>query len=266
MARYATNTDLNSFFRDFDVKYYGTYWDDDPRVGSCNEQSALDRDLDRETAYINAKLSAMGYRTPLNTLGTSGTYDQQITEWCSMSVIYKRLVYKHGDDYQDGLPEDVSYFKTRAVDIEKAIVDGGLALDVDTTMEESGIGFAYAGGTAGTSPALFYNNKEYGGIYDHDHWEGRFIVQIDSTAGGNDIGKATFKWSRDGGHSYEDTEVLTSTNWTSLMSGIKVRWHPVGTTTDQLHTNDWWYFDVIPMNKKAKGYKNVAKVKTFARG
>ena len=184
-----------------------------------------------------------------------------------MNVIYKRLVRTHAYDYADGLPADIEHFKDRACTLEMDIVSGGLVLDIDTTVEESGIGYAYAGGTAATSAALFYNNKEYGGIYVHESWEGRYIVQIDSISGGQLIGQPTFKWSRDGGHSYEDTTVNTSTNWVSLGNGIKVRWSPDGTTTSQLHLNDWWYFDVVPQSKfNTKTYKDRVGVVEFARG
>jgi hypothetical protein len=265
MSRYATNTDLNIFFRGFTTKYYGTFFDDDPTNGSvvASGQSEMDSDLDRESAYIDGKLSALGYRTPLAAL-SGGTYDQVITEWCACSVIYKRLIRNHADDYQDGFPNDITIFGSRAKDLEYQITDRGLVLNVDVTMEESGIGFAYAGGTSGV--ATFTNNKEFGGIYTDDSWEGRIIVQIDGTTAGNNIGESTFKWSRDGGVSYEVTAIDTATNWIRLFEGIDVRWYPASGTNNQLDYGDWWYFDVVPKTKKTKVAPNVARFRTFARG
>jgi len=264
MARYATNTDIDSYFKDFTVRYYGTRYDDNIGTMTVVGQTAIDRDFDRESKYIDSKLSVLGYKTPLGLVGT--TYDPIITEWVCMCVIYKRLIYIHADDYQDQIPADIQIFKERADKIEEDLVEGGLSISVDTTMEETGIGYPYAGGTATTSVATFLNNKEYGGIYTNDYWEGRVIVQIDGTDSGNYIGKATFKWSKDGGHSYEDTLVDTSTYFKELCDGICVRWHPTGTSAIQVDVNDWWYFDIVPKTKKVKFYKNYITVKEFERG
>jgi len=265
MARYATNTDIDSYFKDFTIRYYGTRFDDNIGTLIAAGQTALDRDFDRESKYVDSKLSVLGYRTPL-ALANGTSYDPIITEWVCMNVIYKRLIYVHADDYQDQIPADIQIFKERADKIEEDLIEGVLSLSVDNTLEESGIGYPYAGGTATNSVATFMNNKEYGGIYTNDYWEGRIIVQIDGTNAGNYIGKATFKWSKDGGHSWEDNMIDTSTYFRELCDGIWVKWYPSGSSSIQVNLNDWWYFDVVPRTKKTKVYKNYIVIKEFERG
>jgi len=265
MSRYATNTDLNNFYNQFTTKYYGTYLNDDSNLGTifAAGQSNINKDLDRESSYIDAVLSGLGYKTPLDPLGASGTYDQQITEWCSKAVIYKRLVSEHAVDYPDELPSSIMIFGEDAKAIEASIFEGRLPLDIDITAEESGIGHVAIGATSGT--CTFYNNRNYGGVYNGDY-DTTYVIQIDSVAAGNDIGKATFKWSRDGGMNFEETGQDTGTQWIGIERGVKVRWQPGSHSGNQLEANDWWSFDVVSQSRQTRQYPDVITVKTFERG
>jgi len=265
MAYYATNSDLDRLFNNFTLEYYGTFLNDDTTQGTifASAQAEIDRDLQVSSKFIDSKLAGLGYRTPVSKV--NGTYDIFLTEWCAYMTIYRRLVRNHAPSISsDEIPDWIKSFADFAKEIEDGIVEGNLILDIDISAEESGIGHVYVGGTSGS--AYIENNRLYGGAYRSTDYKGRVVVQIDGTSGGNTIGKATFKWSKDGGYSYEDTGITTSTAWISLFDGVKIRFVNVGTNTDQLQLDDWWYFDVIPVNMPTKRHKGIVNVKYFGRG
>ena len=69
----------------------------------------------------------------------------------------------------------------------------------------------------------------YGGLATEEFWEEGevplveeevWLVEIDKAGA---VGTATFKWSRDNGETWEETEQETDYEWISLAAGIKIR-------------------------------------------
>ena len=50
-----------------------------------------------------------------------------------------------------------------------------------------------------------------------------YIVEIDGVAGGKEVGQATFKWSDDGGQTWNEAGVLTQTNPYLMSNGVTVK-------------------------------------------
>lgn len=67
-----------------------------------------------------------------------------------------------------------------------------------------------------------------------------YVVKIDSVAAGNEIGQATFKWSDDGGVTWDTTGVGTSTSPTLLNNGVRITF-AAGVGND-FKLNDLWRF------------------------
>ena len=265
MARYATNSDLERLFTNFTLQYYGTYIDDDPELATFNSdsQAKLDRDLDVVSSYIDSKLSALGYNTPLRTV--DGTrYDYFVTDWCAYLTIHRRLIAYTAVNEGLEFPEWIDYFKQQADSIYEAIANGDIALDADISLKESGIGYVEV--VSGSNNAFFENNRAYGGVYSNNDLTATFYIEIDGTNAGNEIGKATFKWSVDGGYSFEYTKNQTGTSWIELRDGVKVRWIPNTNATTQLNLGDSWKFVAVPLQVNVKTGGNYAKPKYFGRG
>lgn len=71
-----------------------------------------------------------------------------------------------------------------------------------------------------------------------------YLVQIDA-AGTNEIGSAKFKWSDDGGASFDATGVTTSTSPVALNNGLSVSWTQ-GAGKDVLINDKWRFKGVLP--------------------
>ena len=69
-----------------------------------------------------------------------------------------------------------------------------------------------------------------------------YIVEIDSIAGGAEVGQATFKWS-DGGGMWDATGVTTSATNILLNNGVYIK-HTTGVGADFV-VGDKWYFKAI---------------------
>lgn len=73
--------------------------------------------------------------------------------------------------------------------------------------------------------------------------ERTFLVEIDSVSGGAEVGEATFRWSRDGGASFEATGVPTSAAPIALADGVRVRF--IGGAGDDFALLDRWTFKAL---------------------
>ena len=67
-----------------------------------------------------------------------------------------------------------------------------------------------------------------------------YYIEIDSIAGGAEVAQATFKWSDDGGATFDASGVATAATWVTLNNGVTVRW-TTGTGADFV-VGDYWRF------------------------
>lgn len=85
----------------------------------------------------------------------------------------------------------------------------------------------------GTGSAVLNPSGNYSGTEDLE-----YIVEIDSIAGGAEVGQATFKWS-DGGGAWDATGVTTSASNVLLNNGVYINW-TTGSGADFVVGGKWY--------------------------
>lgn len=96
----------------------------------------------------------------------------------------------------------------------------------------------------GTGSATITTSGSYSGSEDLE-----YTVEIDSVAGGAEVGTATFKWSNGGG-SWDATGVTTDSTNITLENGVNIKW--TSGSGDDFDLGDTWYFKGIKLFGKAK--------------
>lgn len=96
----------------------------------------------------------------------------------------------------------------------------------------------------GTGSAALNPSGNYSGSTDKE-----YILEIDSVAGGAEVGQATFRWS-DGGGSWNAVGVTTSATNITLNSGVQVNWSS-GSGADFV-VGDKWYLKGINLFNAGK--------------
>jgi len=96
----------------------------------------------------------------------------------------------------------------------------------------------------GTGSAVLNPSGNYSGTTDLE-----YIIEIDSIAGGAEVGQATFRWS-DGGGSWDASSVTTSATNILLNNGIYINW-TTGSGADFV-VGDRWYFKGINLFNAGK--------------
>jgi hypothetical protein len=155
----------------------------------------------------------------------------------------------------------VNIYASKAREILTDIKGQNVVFEQDTHQGEQGIGIGSF--TAHTGSANWYTNWETG-VYTGDDFPRTFVFQIDGTSSGNQIGQASFKFSRDGGVSWGSAGCTTETNWVPIEHGLCVRWEAVGLGSLQLGFGDSFSVRCVPLNIPVKS-GNIRYV-TFKRG
>lgn len=120
-----------------------------------------------------------------------------------------------------------------------------LITDADMiTVSSLRTGIVTAAKKNGTGSAVITASGSYSGAEDLE-----YIVEIDSIAGGAEVGQATFKWS-DGGGSWDASGVATSAINVTLNNGVQVLW-TTGAGADFV-VGDKWYFKGINLFNASK--------------
>lgn len=96
----------------------------------------------------------------------------------------------------------------------------------------------------GTGSAVLNPSGNYSGTEDLE-----YIVEIDSIAGGAEVGQATFKWS-DGGGTWDATGVTTSATNIVLNNGVNINW-TTGSGADFV-VGDKWYLKGVNLFNAGK--------------
>jgi hypothetical protein len=128
---------------------------------------------------------------------------------------------------------DARFLYQNLITDESMINVSSLRTGIVTGAKKEGIGSA----TISTSGA-------YSGSVDLE-----YIVEIDSIAGGAEVGQATFKWS-DGGGVWDATGVATSASDVTLNNGVKVKW-ATGSGAD-FAVGDKWYLKGVNLFNPGK--------------
>ena len=105
------------------------------------------------------------------------------------------------------------------------------------TVSSLRVGIVTAALKDGTGSAVLNPSGSYSGTEDLE-----YILEIDSIAGGAEVGQATFKWS-DGGGTWDANAVTTSATNILLNNGVYVNW-TTGSGADFV-VGDKWYFKGI---------------------
>jgi len=156
---YATFSDFEQFFEGFGTNYYGTFVQQagTNAIDLTAWQSAIDSSYNR----INTMLDSVD-KVPVVPIGTnvkSGAYHPNLIEWNCCDVIFVKLRSRHAREFNNMLPDWMSSFGSRCMQILDSINCGNIALDTDTT--SSGIGFPQR--VVGiNSKASFFTNWDSG--------------------------------------------------------------------------------------------------------
>lgn len=258
MTTYIQQTDLDSVLEGFVSKYYGSYIDDgeDITIGS---QFYID--MDNSFQQTNEWLSGIHHikNVPIGTQN-GGNFPFHVRMLQANLMVYHRLLGKHYGEFSEGIPGWITTYLRRATETLSDIRGQNVVFIDDVTQGESGIGVGSF--VTHTGAAQWFSNWETG-FYRAADYPKVFVIQIDGTGGGGQIGSSTFKWSKDGGVSFEMATQTTSTYWTSIDSGLCVRWQPIG-TGQQLFIGDRFDIPCIPTNVPVKsgGIRHI----TFMRG
>lgn len=258
---YCKLSDVNRYLENFQIQYYGT-----DATGSTNLYADMESAYDR----INEELDAI-QRFKTIPIGTQadGKYPASLIEWNSKLTIWNKLKARHGKEWEEEAPRWIQDFSDDCDTLRSDIIVGNVVFQDELSLAESGIAIpTYAGSYATQSGLASFHSNYQVGKYRGSDFERYFRIAIDGTVNGNDIGKATFKWSMDDGVSSEDTAVSTGTNWIGLTNGLAVRWEGttlIGTQV-QVDLGDAWRIRCVPMNIQAYGHSGIAKHKQFVRG
>ena len=207
---------------------------------------------------INKRLEAMGYPTPIGTY-SDGDYDPDLKDLNAYLAIHEILTREHIQEYTEvGPPEWIEYFKNKAESIWDSIRSGETTISYFEPISKNGISKPTVG-SSNKGSAIFHNNWEgFGSYYTGTDFERTFVVQIIGTGTNNDIAHGTYKWSRDGGFTWEGSSVC-NTEWTAgsvgyLVSGVYIRWENGGTgTNNQVYIGNRWTFSCKPLFEKSSG-------------
>lgn len=95
---------------------------------------------------------------------------------------------------------------------------------------------------SGANNATLESQGDYTDIEDR-----LYVIEIDGTAQGMAIDEATFKWSDDGGETWNETEIQTEIGPISLNYGISIKFlcdDPGG--ADLAEGDRWWFLAIAP--------------------
>src|SRR5574341_367225 len=255
--RYADYVDIQGVFPKI-IEYYA---DPPAAQGTTDARS----DLIWATRLINQKLQSIPYikTTPLGTT-SNGDYDESIKLACSNYAIHRRVWGKLRDQYED-IPTWIQSFWESAEKIMADIADGNIILETQISAAEKGISEP-AKGTANAGISIFFTNSDgYGGYFSGVDFRRTWKVQIDGTSGGNGIGNATFKWSKDNGQTWEETGQETGTGWEYLEQNVYIRWEHGTGTGNQCGMSDFWTFETVPTRLRQQANVKYAQTYEFER-
>ncbi len=256
---YCGTSDLNRLLESFVTEFYGT--------NGYGDSGTVYDDMQTTFKQLNEDLDSIGrFRTiPLGTQ-SDGLYPRWVIECQSNLIIYQKLRSRFLPEFQ-GVPDWIKEFKESAKEIIQDVEDGSIVGLDETSLGEQGIS---APTSTQTGVATFYNNfDDPSSPYTGEGVQRTYKIQIDSVSSGSSIGLATYKWSKDGGVSWEESSQSTGTSWDSLENNIRICWQPytsLAGTQVQLALNDYWTFVCTPTNKVAYGNKKYAKQRFFSRG
>ena len=218
---------------------------------------AVDTVFDGATARATAALES-AYRSindwlggvsqaktvPVGTLD-DGDYPEALKRLNALMAVYQQVTYYHVEEYGPEYPEWVTRMREEIEYIMTQIENNKINL-----------GFLREAGDMGIEPpepfgTVFFNNWDTG-IYT-GNYEREIVVQA--------LDDDTFRWSPDGGLSWEYPTLSIGTSWTDLDWGIKVRWCADYETSMGTQWSFWCYPTSPVSQQKAQ-----AVMKTFVRG
>lgn len=213
-------------------------WHDDESLASQAIHTAY--------RYLNEVLGGFPQvrKIPVGTLA-DGDYPEALKRLNGLLAVYNSAVTIIGEEYEGELPE---YIERIGEEI-KSILQGIAEDRID-------LGFLRKSGDVGIDPptpygTVFYNNWD-SGIYTGDRPR-LYVVEAESNT--------TFRWSYDGGLTWEETGKQIGTAWSYLAHGVAVRFCPDYDTS----MGTRWEFECAPSSPFVQDRQQV-RVVEFLRG
>ena len=263
---YCDPEDLNGIYglENFTDDFYGTMLNGTTGTVLSTGTTKINDDILTSYRRINEYLDAIGrlHTIPIGTQADTGRYPEAVVVWNVKDVIYNKLRSRFAPQVEDALPGWIQQFGDDAESLRLDIISGNIVFRDEVSVSESGIQPPAVVTRNGN--ATFYNNYNRD-IYTGGDFERTFVIEIDGTNSGNEIGKATFRWSYDGGVTWEDEDVDTGTAWVELTYNVQVRWEPSG-TANEIELGDRWQFRCIPEDIPSYGESSQVRARNFYRG
>lgn len=227
-------------------------------IDSFFDGSELERVYD-SYLFINQQLQNLGIQLPI-LKGTDGYYEQTLRDWNAYDSIYRLVAPRMASQLKGNDKEPwFDYYKKQANEIWDKFRTKKITISRLTSPGEAGI----QPGTkvSGTLYGDMENNWEgYGDGFRGADYPRTWRVEMFGTGTAGEVGEGTYRWSKNGGISWEGTN-YTSLDWTLLDDEVYVRFTRgtyTGGTTGLWTTNDVWQFNTTPIKNQVGG-KGIAK-------
>lgn len=205
----------------------------DRRILELDTPLNILREGERASRAMDAELDPR-FEVPIRKRGDTKAYDQVIIQAASL-LTASRIYYKNG--YGDRSDEVLEDYRTLVDNINA----GKYRLWEEITEDEIGFSSPVATlATASTGIELEKNPlANYDGIYRRS-----FVVEIQT---GGDIGTATWRFSDDGGATWEESDIDSSSEWYAPTNGhgLEIRFYRPG-SSGVLTTGDKWVIEARP--------------------
>lgn len=259
---YAAFADFEKYVESYGTNYYGTFSE---LAGTITiNTSKWQDDIDFSYNNINTILDSIG-KIPLIPVGTqprTGSYHPALIELNVCDAIYRKFNSRHIQEMNGKLPDWMTWFGTRCMQIFDDIETEKISFSTDTI--RTGIGIPVKIRTSGY--ATLHNNWDFG-FYSASDYPKTFHIKITGTIDGNGFGQTKFKWSEDSGVTFlAVTEQTVGSLWINIANGLQVRWQAgsaIG-TNNQFEYNDEWKIECVPTQVRTSGFRSTFN--RFGRG
>jgi len=273
----------NRYYEQFAEHLYGTN-----SALTTTGSVSLQADIDFWSGWMDDRMRTVDRFSvlPLQR-GTSGEYPNAVRAWCANLVVYNKLVARFQTEFET-IPDSITHYGSEAAMNGSAVLTGAIIFDAEIDAGELGIGAPRVVGTLDSDTrGTFHTNwrgypfgdslpsgqsgDEFAGEVGKDWSEGflgsdfprTWIAQI-TTAGG--IGTALYRWSMDGGITWEETGITSDADYVHLQDNVWVRFEGDWVGSHHFSDGDKWRFQTVPKNIRRTFGSGEARVGKVGRG
>lgn len=219
--------------------------------------------------------------------GTNGEFPNAVRAWCANLVIFHKLVARFQTE-MDEIPPSIAHYGSEAAMNGSKVLTGASIFDNEIDAGELGIGAPQVVGSLGTDTRGTFHTNWRGYPFGNSlpagqspdalggqagvSWDEGFtgsdfprtwIAEV-TTAGG--VGTAKYRWSMDGGISWEETGKTSDAAYADLKDNVWVRFEGDWVGSHYFSAGDKWRFQTVPKDIRRTTGSTEARVGKFGRG